>query len=129
MLSCTRILLVKRTPMQLPMLVHSVLVRGPPVSLSFQRLVQSFVPTSRAKPSQLSAGNGPRGLWASLYAESRSRGTEEKGQSPQRLRAVDTPLAVDCGSCVIPFPGRIPNLRSQAIRLQPGLTMNMLLYI
>jgi hypothetical protein len=78
------------------------------ISLWFQRVLQSFVPTNRAKPSLLSAGNGPLGLWAGLYAESRSRGTEEKGQSPQRLRGVDTPLAVDCGSCVIPFPGRIP---------------------
>jgi len=74
----------------------------------FQRLLQSFAPAIHAKPSRLSAGNGPLGLWAGLYAESRSRGTEEKGPSPQRPPAVDTPLAVDCGSCVIPFPGRIP---------------------
>src|SRR6266446_5191167 len=99
------------------------------ISLLFQRALQSFVPTNRASPSQLLAGNGPLGLWAGLCAEWRNKGTEEKGQSPRRLRAVDTPLAVDCGSCVIPFPGRIPNLRSQAIHLQLGLTMTMLLYV
>jgi|ERR1700687_685744 len=74
----------------------------------FQRFLQPFGPATHAKPSQLSAGNGPHGQWAGLYAESRSKGTEEIGQSPQRLRAVDTPLAVDCGSCLIPFPGRRP---------------------
>src|SRR5256885_334998 len=74
----------------------------------FQRFLQSFAPTTHAKPSQLSAGIGLRGLWAGLYAQSRSRGTEEKGQSPQRPPAVDTPLAVDCGSCVVPLPGRMP---------------------
>src|ERR1700692_4850200 len=74
----------------------------------FQRLLQSFAPATHAKPSQLSVGNGPLELWADPCAEWRSRGTEEKGQSPQRLRAVDTPLAADCGSCVLPFPGRLP---------------------
>src|ERR1700694_2674954 len=81
--------------------------------MGFQGSLQSFAPATHAKPSQLSAGNGPHGLWAGLYAESRSRGTEEKGQSPQRLRAVDMPLAVDCGSYVIPFPGRIPTFVPQ----------------
>src|SRR6266851_8955867 len=74
----------------------------------FQRLLQSFAPATHAEPCRLSAGNGPLGLSAGLYAESRSRGTEEKGQSPQRLRAVDMPLAADCGSCVLPLPGRRP---------------------
>jgi hypothetical protein len=75
--------------------------------LTFPRLLQSFAPATHAKPSPLSIGNAPRGLWAGPCAEWRNRGTEEKGQSPPRLRAVDTPLAVDCCSCVIPFPGRI----------------------
>jgi hypothetical protein len=76
-----------------------------PVSRS---LLQSFAPATHAKPSRLSAGNGPPGLWVGLYVVSRSRETEEKGQSPQRPPAVDTPLAVDCGSCVIPLPARMP---------------------
>ena len=98
-------------------------------SLGFQPLLQSFAPATHAKPSRLSAGNGPLGLWVGLYAESRSRGTEEKGQSLQRLRAVGTPLAVDCGSCVIPFPGRMPTEVPEPFAYEPGLTMNMLLYI
>jgi len=81
--------------------------------LTFPRLLQSFARAIHARPSRLSVGNGPLGLWEGLYVESRSRGTEEKGQSPQRLRAVDTPLAVDCGSCVIPFPSWIPTFVPQ----------------
>lgn len=77
--------------------------RSAPFNLWFPPLLQSFAPATHAKPSRLSACNVPLGLWAGLYVESRSRGIEEKGQSPPRLRAVDTPLAVDCGSCVIPF--------------------------
>jgi hypothetical protein len=79
-----------------------------PLSHGFQRLLQSFAPATHAKLFRLSSGTGPLGRWAGLYAESRSRGTEEIGLSPQRLRAVGTPLAVDCGSCVIPSPGLIP---------------------
>jgi hypothetical protein len=78
-------------------------------SLWFQPLLQSFGPATHAKPSPLSAGNAPLELWAGLSAESRNRGTEEIGQFPQRLRAVDTPLAVDCGSSLIPNLARIPN--------------------
>ena len=83
-----------------------------------QRFLQSFALTIHAKPSRLSAGNDPLGRWAGLCAESRSTGTEEKGQSPQRPPAVDTPLAVDCGSCVVPFlagyPPSFPNHPSRA---------------
>lgn len=79
------------------------------ISLWFQRLLQFFVPAIHAEPSLLSAGNAPLGLWPSLYAESRNKETEEKGQSPLRLPAVDTQLAVDCGSCVVPLPGRSPS--------------------
>jgi len=42
-------------------------------SHGFQRLLQSFAPTTHAKPSRLSVGNGPLGMWVGLYAESRSR--------------------------------------------------------
>ena len=100
-----------------------------PFSHGFQRLLQSFAPATHARLSRLSGGNGQLGLWAGPYAESHIRRTEEKGQSPQRLRAVDTPLAVDCGSCVIPFPGRIPTFVPEPSALEPDLTINMILYI
>jgi hypothetical protein len=73
-------------------------------SLEFNGCFQSFVPTNHAKPSQLSAGNGPLGLLAGPCSESHNRGTEEIARLPQLLRAVDTPLALDCGTFVIPFP-------------------------
>ena len=106
--------------------LHGYTIRALQIMVS--RLLQSFAPATHAKPSQLSAGNGPRGLWAGLCAESRNRGTEEKGQLPQRPLAVDTPLSVDCGSYVFPFPGRIPNI---VRRLSDSATSShpMLLYI
>jgi len=89
-----------------------------PLSHGFQRLPQSFAPAIHAELFRLSSGIGPLGRWAGLCAESRSRETEEKGQSPQRPPAVYTPLAVDCGSCVVPFlagyPPSFPNHPSGA---------------
>src|SRR5713101_9091589 len=106
------------------MRIHGSGLRQRRRDFSYTHLSETFKRSASSVSVKICDGSTGAGLCTATgtHVSCLAKRSEEKGQSLQRLRAVDTPLAVDCGSCVIPFPGRIPTLRWRTIRLEPGLT-------